>query len=72
MGGTWVPDPTATFGIRFVGDAAAGDGDDNNLDGLIDIGVTHGTFVAGIAGAMTDNVNPQTLQAEGMAGACWH
>ena len=72
MGGTWVLDATATFGIRFVGDAAAGDGDDNNLDGLIDIGVTHGTFVAGIAGAMTDNVNPQTLQAEGMAGACWH
>jgi subtilisin family serine protease len=64
-GGTWELDPTATFGIRFVGDPAAGDGDDNNFDGLIDIGVTHGTLVAGIAGAMTDN-------AEGMAGACWH
>lgn len=71
-GGTWVQDPTATFGIRFVGNPAAGDGDDNNLDGLIDIGVTHGTFVAGIIGAMTDNINPQTLQFEGMAGACWH
>jgi subtilisin family serine protease len=71
LGGTWVLDDTATFGIRFVGDPAAGDGDDNDGDGLIDIGVTHGTLVAGIVGAMTDNVNPQTQQFEGMAGACW-
>jgi subtilisin family serine protease len=71
-GGTWVEDPTAIFGIRFVGNPAAGDGDDNNFDGLIDIGVTHGTMVAGIAAAMTDNVNPETPQFEGMAGACWH
>ena len=71
-GGTWVEDPTAIFGVRFVGDPAAGDGDDNNLDGLIDIGVSHGTYVAGIAAAMTDNVNPHTGQFEGMAGACWH
>jgi subtilisin family serine protease len=70
-GGTWVLDDTATFGIRFVGDPAAGDGDDNDGDGLIDIGVTHGTLVAGIVGAMTDNTNPQTGQFEGMAGACW-
>jgi subtilisin family serine protease len=72
MGGTWVVDPTTAFGIRFVGDPAVGDGDDNNLDGLIDIGVSHGTLVAGIVGAMTDNINPETLQFEGMAGACWH
>jgi subtilisin family serine protease len=72
-GGTWVLDSTATFGIRFVGDKATGDADDNNFDGLIDIGVTHGTLVAGIAGAMTDNaVNPEMTQFEGMAGACWH
>lgn len=71
-GGTWILDATSTFGIRFVGDPAVGDGDDNNNDGLIDIGVAHGTFVAGIAAAMTDNVNSQTLQFEGMAGACWH
>jgi hypothetical protein len=71
-GGTWVTDPTAIFGIRFVGNPAAGDGDDNNHDGMIDVGVTHGTLVAGIAAAMTDNVNAQTLQFEGMAGACWH
>ena len=64
--------PTATFGIRFAGDPAVGDGDDNNGDGFADIGVTHGTMVAGIIGAMTDNVNPDTGQFEGMAGACWH
>jgi subtilisin family serine protease len=72
-GGTWVADPAAwPFGIRFAGDPAVGDGVDNDLDGLIDIGVTHGTLVAGIAGAMTDNINPASLQFEGMAGACWH
>ena len=75
-GGTWVEDLTAIFGIRFVGNPAAGDGDDNNFDGLIDIGVTHGTLVAGIAAAMTDNLIPGTPpdppQFEGMAGACWH
>lgn len=71
MGGEWVMDPTAMFGIRLVGNPAAGDGDDNNGDGLADVGVTHGTLVAGIAGAMTDNVNSETLQFEGMAGACW-
>ena len=73
--GTWVLDPTAYFGIRFDGDPAAGDADDNNHDGFIDIGVTHGTLVAGIVGAMTDNlVNPQTGIGpwEGMAGACWY
>jgi subtilisin family serine protease len=76
MGGTWVLDPTTTFGIRFEGDPATGDGDDNDGDGLVDIGVTHGTLVAGIVGAMTDNPvdnpNPQDPQFEGMAGACWH
>jgi thermitase len=72
-GGTWIVDPLASpFGIRFVGDSAVGDGADNNLDGLIDMGVTHGTFVAGIAAAATDNVNPLTSQFEGMAGACWN
>jgi serine protease len=71
-GGAWVPDPTSLLGIRFDGDPAVGDGVDNNQDLLIDIGVTHGTLVAGVAGAMTDNVNPDTLQFEGMAGACWN
>ena len=71
-GGTWVEDSTATFGIRFTGDPAVGDGDDNDGDGLVDIGVTHGTMVAGIIGAMTDNFNSETALFEGMAGACWH
>jgi subtilase family serine protease/subtilisin family serine protease len=72
MGGTWVSDPTATFGIRFAGDPAVGDAIDNDGDGFADIGVTHGTMVAGIIGAATDNINPTTGQFEGMAGACWH
>lgn len=71
-GGSWVSDATSWLGIRFAGHPAVGDAIDNNADGLIDIGVSHGTMVAGIAGAMTDNVNPDTLQFEGMAGACWH
>jgi subtilisin family serine protease len=72
LGGEWVPDFTATFGIRFAGDPAVGDAIDNDGDGFADIGVTHGTMVAGIIGAATDNVNPATGQFEGMAGACWH
>ena len=72
-GGVWVEDPDAfPFGIRFVGDPAVGDAVDNDFDGVIDLGVFHGTFVAGIVAAMTDNINPETLQYEGMAGVCWH
>lgn len=72
-GGAWVEDPTAwPFGIRFAGDPAVGDAVDNNMDSMLDAGVTHGTFVAGIAGAMTDNINPDTNEYEGMAGASWH
>jgi subtilisin family serine protease len=72
-GGEWIEDPDAwPFGIRFDGDPAVGDAVDNNLDQLIDLGVFHGTFVGGIAGAMTDNINPVTEEYEGMAGACWH
>ena len=71
-GGNWEVDPTAwPFGIRFAGDPAVGDAVDNNLDSVIDAGVTHGTFVAGIAAAMTDNTHPITNEPEGMAGACW-
>jgi subtilisin family serine protease len=72
-GGTWVEDPTAwPFGIRFAGDPAVGDAVDNNLDYVIDAGVTHGTLVAGVAGAMANNTNPVTNELEGMAGASWH
>ena len=73
MGGTWEIDPVAfPFGIRFAGDPAVGDAVDNDHNGLIDIGVTHGTLVAGIAAAATDNLNPETSLYEGMAGACWN
>jgi subtilisin family serine protease len=72
-GGTWVEDLSAwPFGTRFDGDPAVGDAVDNDLDQLIDLGVFHGTFAAGVAGAMTDNVNPDTQEFEGMAGVCWH
>ena len=72
-GGSWVEDLTAwPYGIRFAGDPAVGDAVDNNMDWVIDAGVTHGTFVAGVAGAMTNNINPETGAFEGMAGVCWH
>ena len=72
-GGTWVEDLSAwPWGIRFVGDPAVGDAVDNNFDWMIDMGVFHGTFVAGVAGAMTDNHNPETGEYEGMAGVCWN
>jgi subtilisin family serine protease len=63
--GTWVYDGvSALFGWRFDGDSAVGDGDDNNGDFAIDVGVFHGSFVAGVAAAVTNNL-------EGMAGTCW-
>jgi subtilisin family serine protease len=72
-GGTWQTDPLAVpFGLRFAGDSAVGDGVDNDLDGLIDIGVTHGTLVAGIAAAATDHLNAGPSRHEGMASACRH
>ena len=73
QGGSWVYDPFAyPYGIRFDGDPAVGDAVDNNFDGYPDLGVFHGTFVAGIIAAMTDNINPETGVFEGMAGACWN
>jgi subtilisin family serine protease len=72
-GGTWVQDATAyPWGWRFDGDPAVGDAVDNNLDLAADVGAFHGTFVAGIAAALTDNINPDTGAYEGMAGACWN
>ena len=61
----WVADVNGYFGYRFDGDSAVGDGIDNNADGYVDVGVFHGTAVAGVA-AMVANNN------EGMVGACWH
>jgi hypothetical protein len=62
---------------RFDGDPAVGDGIDNNLEYYplfytMDIGVFHGTTVAGIVAAMTDNNVPETALYEGFAGTCWH
>ncbi|MGD8989015.1 MAG: S8 family serine peptidase, partial [Syntrophobacterales bacterium] len=74
-GGIWVGDSTLYpygWGIRFAGDPAVGDALDNNMDYVSDPGVTHGTFVAGVAAAMTNNENPETGVLEGMAGVCWH
>ncbi len=70
--GTWVEDWSAPWLWRFDGDPATGDALDNNNDFFIDLGVFHGTFVAGIAAAATDNVNPETSLYEGIAGACWN
>ena len=71
-GGQWVEDPATVWGLRFEGDPAVGDADDNNGDGYADLGVFHGTAVAGIVAAMTDNPVPGTSDTfEGMAGACW-
>ena len=74
-GGTWVEDLSALpFQTRFDGNPATGDAVDNNLDNAVDPGVFHGTAVAGVAAAMTDNVSldPDTPGFEGMAGVCWH
>ncbi|MCG6900791.1 MAG: S8 family serine peptidase [Gammaproteobacteria bacterium] len=77
-GGEWIYDPLAIpFGYRFNGDPAVGDGIDNNLEYYplfftMDIGVFHGTTVAGIVAAMTDNILVETGLYEGFAGTCWH
>jgi subtilisin family serine protease len=56
----------------FSGDPSVGDGVDNDGDGLPDLGVFHGTAVATLAAAMTDNMSIELPgEYEGMAGACW-
>ena len=47
-----------------AGDPAAGNGIDDDQNGQADAGVYHGTFVAGVAAAVTNN-------SEGVAGMCW-
>jgi subtilisin family serine protease len=70
-GGQWVTDPTTIWGIRWDGDPATGDADDNNFDGYPDLGVFHGTATSGLIAAMTDNLVPGSSdQYEGMAGVC--
>jgi len=48
----------------FAGDPSAGDGTDNDGDGYADDGVFHGTFVAGVVGAVGNN-------ATGVSGGAW-
>lgn len=50
----------------YTTDPAIGDGLDNNGDGVPDGGVTHGTMVAGLANAVTDN----NLDVAGVAFNC--
>jgi len=72
--GVWEPAAELfTFTGTFTGDPSVGDGLDNDGDGLPDLGVFHGTAVAALAAAMTDNpavVVPSEYEYEGMAGAC--
>jgi subtilisin family serine protease len=68
--GIWDPEIDI---FAFTGDPAVGDGLDNDGDGLPDLGVFHGTAVAALAAAMTDNLTvelPGDYEYEGMAGAC--
>lgn len=73
-GGQWVFDGVSfPLGWYFDGDPAVGDGVDNNFDFAADVGAFHGTFVAGIIAALTDNkLAPEMVEYEGIAGACWH
>ena len=72
--GVWEPAAeNFIFTGTFTGDPSVGDGLDNDGDGLPDLGVFHGTAVAALAAAMTDNlavVVPSEYEYEGMAGAC--
>jgi len=49
----------------FAGDPSCGDGLDNDNDGYADDGVSHGTDVAGVIAAVTDN-------GQGIAGTAWY
>lgn len=73
-GGAWYYDSSNwLLEMSFAGDAAVGDGDDNDFDGYPDLAVFHGTAVAGIAAAMANNPVPDSASDyEGMVGACWH
>jgi subtilisin family serine protease len=68
--GIWDPEIDI---FSFTGDPSVGDGVDNDGDGLPDLGVFHGTAVATLAAAMTDNTSVEIPgEYEGMAGACWN
>ena len=74
--GIWEPAAeNYIFTGTFTGDPSVGDGLDNDNEGYPDTGVFHGTAVAALAAAMTDNVAvelPNVYEYEGMAGVCWN
>ena len=53
-------------------DPAIGNGEDDNGDWAPDAGVTHGTMVAGIAGAITNNRNDTAGFGGDIAGMSWN
>jgi subtilisin family serine protease len=58
--GDWVGDPWGSPSEDsnpdvFAGDAACGDGEDNNYDGYADAGVGHGTMTSGCAACVVNN-----------------
>jgi subtilisin family serine protease len=68
--GDWAGDPWGSPNEDsnpdvFAGDAACGDGEDNNLDGYADIGVAHGTMTSGCAACVMNN-------GTGFAGVAGH
>ena len=70
--GIWDPEVDI---FAFTGDPSVGDGIDNDGDIWPDLGVFHGTAVAALAAAMTDNLAvelPSDYDYEGMAGVCWN
>lgn len=63
----WDPDWWNPSGVpSYSDDPAIGNADDDNGDGVPDAGVTHGTMVGGIAGAITNN----NLDIAGMSWNC--
>jgi subtilisin family serine protease len=58
--GAWVGDPWGSPNEDsnpdvFAGDPACGNGEDDNLDGYADIGVSHGTMTSGCAACVVNN-----------------
>lgn len=58
--GAWVGDPWGSPNEDsnpdvFAGDPACGNGEDDNLDGYADLGVSHGTMTSGCAACVVNN-----------------
>ncbi len=56
----------------YSSDPAIGNAEDDNSDGAPDAGVTHGTMVAGIAGAITNNYDDTDPIGGDIAGMAWN